>query len=140
MKLRSLLCSGLVVFCWFYTVGLSLADPIGNWQLPDEPAIVRIEACGSDLLCGYIASGIDPAAKDFHNPDPRKRKNPLLGTEVLIDLKHAKDAWEGKSYDADSGQILSAKVTQKSDSSIEVQGCAPGGSQCGTQIWSRVKP
>jgi uncharacterized protein (DUF2147 family) len=116
------------------------ADPIGNWRDADGDAVVRIQECGSDALCGYVASAADPTQRDMRNPDPSKRDRTIVGMEVLIDLKkQGADTWGGTSYNAEIGQTFSAKVTQKGDDTVDVEGCAPGGGNCGTETWTRVK-
>jgi uncharacterized protein (DUF2147 family) len=116
------------------------ADPIGNWRDADGDAVVRIQDCGSEALCGYVASAADPTQRDMRNPDPSQRDRTIIGMEVLIDLKkQGPDVWTGTSYNAEIGQTFSAKLTQKGDDTVDVEGCAPGGGNCGTETWTRVK-
>ncbi len=118
----------------------AFADATGDWNTGDEGVVVRIEACGTDTICGRIASVPGPAQRDVRNPDPAKRGQPIIGLEVLIDLKKGSNgSWVGTSYNAEIGQTFSAKVTQTGEDALEVEGCAPGGGSCGKETWTRAK-
>ncbi len=140
MKHAAALSTVIGVSSIFFMVFPASADPVGRWRVADEDAIVRIQDCGADTLCGYVAKTPDPKQRDIRNPDPSKRKQTILGLEVLIDLKKTgADTWAGTSYNAEIGQNFSAKVTQKGNDTLEVEGCAPGGGNCGTETWTRMK-
>jgi uncharacterized protein (DUF2147 family) len=139
MKLRPpliiVVLSGLLVL-----PSSAFADPIGHWRVAEGDAVVRIQKCGVDVLCGYVSSTTDPAQRDVRNPDPSKRDRTIVGVEVLVDLKKENEnTWAGTSYNVEIGQTFSAKVTQRGDDAVEVEGCAPGGESCGTETWTRVK-
>jgi len=47
--------------------------------------------------------------------------------------------WSGTSYDAVDGQYYATQISLEGDSSLKIQGCAPGGGTCGTETWTRVR-
>jgi uncharacterized protein (DUF2147 family) len=117
----------------------ALADPLGEWLVADGTATIRIHRCGG-ALCGNIATTASTPGRDVRNPDPRKRNRSVLGMEVLIDMRRAGDnLWSGTSYDADDGQYYSTSISMASESSLKIEGCAPGGGPCGSQTWTRAR-
>ncbi|HYP57656.1 MAG TPA: DUF2147 domain-containing protein [Beijerinckia sp.] len=119
--------------------GAASADPLGEWRVADGTATVQIKKCGANL-CGYVASTSTPAGKDEKNPDPSKRSRSVLGIEVLINLKpEGNNIWSGITYNAEDGQLYTAKVSMKSEAALQIQGCVPNGGLCGSETWSRVK-
>lgn len=121
------------------TATAAVADPSGEWRVSDGTATVRIHRCGAGY-CGTIASTSTPAGKDEKNPDPAKRNRSVLGIEVLFNMhKVAENVWAGKTYDAEDGQTYDAKISLQSEQALKIEGCAPGGGPCGSQVWSRVR-
>ncbi len=117
----------------------ALANPIGEWRVADGTATIRIHRCGA-ALCGNVATTASTPGKDDRNPDPSKRNRSVLGMEVLIDMRPAgENLWSGTSYNADDGQYYSAKISLEGESSLKIEGCAPGGGACGSQTWTRVQ-
>ncbi|HKH81528.1 MAG TPA: DUF2147 domain-containing protein [Methylovirgula sp.] len=117
----------------------ALADPVGEWRVADGTATVRIHRCGA-ALCGNIATTASAPGKDDRNPDPRKRNRSVLGMEILINMRPAgANLWSGTSYDAVDGQYYATQISLEGDSSLKIQGCAPGGGTCGTETWTRVR-
>jgi len=117
----------------------ALANPVGEWQVADGTATVRISRCGADL-CGFIAHTSTAPGKDTKNPDPRRRNRSVLGLEVLINMKQAnKNLWNGATYNAEDGQFYSASMSQTDEKTLNIRGCAPGGGVCGSQAWTRVR-
>jgi uncharacterized protein (DUF2147 family) len=116
----------------------ALADPVGEWQVADGTATVRIHRCGR-ALCGNVATTVSDPGKDIRNPDPTKRNRSTLGMEVLINMRpNGPNVWAGTSYDADDGQYYSTQISLDSETKLRISGCAPGGGPCGSQTWLRV--
>jgi len=116
----------------------ALADPAGEWRVSDGTATVRIRKCGA-AYCGFVASTSTPAGKDEKNPDPAKRNRSVLGIETLINMRPAgENLWAGTTYNAEDGQMYSAKMSMQGEQSLKIEGCAPGGA-CGSEVWSRVR-
>jgi uncharacterized protein (DUF2147 family) len=117
----------------------ALADPVGEWRVADGTATIRIHHCGG-ALCGNVATTVSAPGKDIRNPDPHKRGRSVLGMEVLIDMRPAgENLWSGTSYNADDGQYYATKISLVGAAALKIEGCAPGGGPCGSQLWSRVQ-
>jgi uncharacterized protein (DUF2147 family) len=113
------------------------AEPVGDWQVEDGSAHIRIVICRGSLW-GVIGWEKTPG-KDTENPDPAKRTRPTLGIPILIDMKPgAGGKWEGQIYNAQNGKMYQANVSLKSDNELKVQGCVLGGLFCGGETWTRV--
>ena len=131
-------------FCSIVAAGLLLTaagpafaatGPAGEWVVQDHTAVVRISKCGGGY-CGFVAKG--QAAKDYHNPDPRKRNRSVIGIEVMFNMKPTgPNSWSGETYNADDGQVYNGKITLTSPRTMTVEGCVPGGGICGSQGWTR---
>lgn len=112
-------------------------SPAGEWLVQDGTAVVRIVKCGGGF-CGFVAKG--QPGKDYHNPDPRKRNRSVIGIEVLFNMKPSGgESWSGETYNADDGQIYNGKITLTGPSTLQIEGCVPGGGVCGSQTWSRAR-
>jgi uncharacterized protein (DUF2147 family) len=111
--------------------------PVGEWLVEDGTAQIRIEECGSNL-CGYVSHAKDETATDSKNPNPALRKRSVIGMPVLIDMKPAKNRWEGKIYNAKDGSMYSAHIEMRNANTLRVEGCAFGGLFCGGQNWKRA--
>ena len=120
------------------------ASPIGLWRAKDG-AQIRVSSCGKQKLCGFIATTsqrIDPATGkapvDKNNPDPAKRKRPLVGVEILIGMApSAPGEWSGRLYNDDDGKTYDGKLKELGPREIRIEGCA--GALCGGQELARVK-
>jgi len=111
--------------------------PAGEWLVEDRSAVVRIAKCGGGY-CGFVAKG--QPGKDYRNPDPRKRNRSVIGIEVMFNMRPSgPNSWSGETYNADDGQIYNGKITLTSPSTLQVEGCVPGGGVCGSQSWSRAR-
>lgn len=77
---------------------------------------------------------------DRENPDPARRKQPILGLVILRDFVFEDNLWQqGRIYDPDNGKDYKCKMTLKSPNALEVRGFI-GFSFIGrTENWTRVK-
>ncbi|WP_026605692.1 DUF2147 domain-containing protein [Methylocapsa acidiphila] len=122
-----------------FGAGLAKADPIGEWRVADGNATVQIRKCGG-AYCGFVATTRTAPGRDEKNPDPAKRSRSVLGIEVLINLRPAgNNLWTGTTYNAEDGQFYSAKVSLQSERALQIQGCVPNSTLCGSETWVRVK-
>jgi len=104
-------------------------EPYGTWAMSNGKVTVRVSDCGGKL-CGTIVglkipiSKIDGKPKvDRENPDPSKRKRPLIGLSILFGMKPAGDnQWKGAIYNPDDGKTYSANV-RLDGGTMKVQGC-----------------
>jgi uncharacterized protein (DUF2147 family) len=127
----------LVVFLLLASERGFAAEPIGDWQVEDGSAHIRIVICRGSLW-GVIGWEKTPG-KDTENPDPAKKSRPTLGIPILIDMKPGSGGkWEGQIYNAQNGKMYKSNVTLVSDNALKVQGCVLGGLFCGGETWTRV--
>ncbi|MGA3061734.1 MAG: DUF2147 domain-containing protein [Methylocystis sp.] len=116
----------------------ALAGPAGKWRVGDGTAVINIHNCGAGL-CGSIDSIPDRNAKDENNPNPAQRSRALLGLPILSLQKSGDNLWSGTIYNAQDGQNYSARLTQKSDTVVTLEGCVPSTNVCGEDQWTRQR-
>ena len=117
----------------------AIADPAGEWRVADGTATVRIRKCGV-AYCGFVATTASAPGKDEKNPDPSKRGRSVIGIETLINMRPVgENLWAGTTYNAEDGQMYSAKMSMQGEQTLKIEGCTPGGGMCGNEIWSRVR-
>ena len=116
----------------------ALAGPAGKWRVGDGTAVINIHNCGAGL-CGSIDSIPDRNAKDENNPNPAQRSRALLGLPILSLQKSGDNLWSGTIYNAQDGQNYSARLTQKSETVVTLEGCVQGTNVCGEDQWTRQR-
>jgi uncharacterized protein (DUF2147 family) len=136
--------AGLIVSILVLSAGPACAaDPVeGEWIPQDGGSKVRISGCPDKAaeLCGVVSWL--PAAKtkdlDGKNPDPAKKKRPILGVPVIFGFKQsAPGKWSGgKIYDAASGKTYSGKLSINPNGTLKVEGCVM--MICQGQTWKRA--
>ena len=106
------------------TSAAGMADASGNWQHPDNGAIISFFDCGGDL-CAKIVKASSPGLKDDKNPEEAKRSQPLEGLAILDHAKQTADgAWQGNLYNAEDGKTYSGYVTLQGADKLQLKGCA----------------
>ena len=122
------------------------AEVVGVWLNPNGTTRVRISPCGP-ALCGnivWLKSSNDPRTgeplTDRNNPDPANRNRPLLGLQIITDLKPGRDAgeWTAKVYSPNEGSTSDVSFFMEGPNSIKMEGCKLAGLLCRNQIWTRV--
>ena len=119
---------------------------VGTWLTAgDDNAKIEIFESNSKYygkivwLKNPIRDGIK--ALDVNNPDESKRKNPILGLQIISGFEYnAEDnIWEeGKIYDPQSGKTYSCNI-RKEGNKLKVRGYI-GFSLLGrTEIWTKVE-
>lgn len=111
--------------------------PIGEWLVEDSSAQIRIEECGANL-CGYVSQSQTPNDTDHKNPNRALRSRPIIGTQILIDMKPGKSRWDGTIYNPKDGSSYTSHISMRNPNTLRVEGCAFGGLFCGGQNWKRV--
>jgi uncharacterized protein (DUF2147 family) len=142
---RILTIATFAILCLAAATPASAGDPRGNWMTENGKAKVAIASCGS-ALCGNIVAltePIDPATgkpkTDKNNPDAAKRTRPMLGVQIVIDMKpDSADKWKGEVYNAEDGKTYSGSITLVNATTLTLQGCALGGLICKNQTWTRT--
>jgi uncharacterized protein (DUF2147 family) len=121
-------------------------EVVGIWLSPKADTRVRISPCGS-ALCGnivWLKSPNDPQTgeplADRNNPDPANRNRPILGMQIITDLKpgHAAGEWTGKVYSPNDGEIHDASFSMDGPNGIKMEACMMAGLMCRTRTWTRV--
>lgn len=135
-----------VILCFAAVTPACAGDPHGNWLTENGRATVVIVDCGS-ALCGKIIAlkePNDPATgkpkRDNNNSDVAKRIRPLIGVQIVIDMKRdaAADKWRGQVYNAEDGNTYTGSITLVDAKTLNLQGCALGGLICKTETWTRT--
>jgi uncharacterized protein (DUF2147 family) len=122
----------------------SAGDPRGNWMTEDGKAKIAIASCGG-ALCGNIVALTEPndpatgkPKTDTNNPDAAKRTRPMVGVQIVIDMKpDTADKWKGQVYNAEDGKTYSGSITLVDTKTLTLQGCALAGLICKSQTWTR---
>ena len=136
----------LSILCLAGVTPASAGHPPGNWLTENGRAKVAIVNCAG-ALCGNIVAlkePNDPATgkpkTDSNNPDAGKRGRPMIGVQIVIDMKPdtAADKWKGQVYNAEDGKTYSGSITLVNATTLNLQGCALGGLICKTQTWTRT--
>ena len=136
----------LSILCLAGVTPASAGDPRGNWLTENGRAKVAIVYCGG-ALCGNIVAlkePNDPATgkpkTDSNNPNAEKRGRPMIGVQIVIDMKPDTTAekWKGQVYNAEDGKTYSGSITLMNATTLNLQGCALGGLICKTQTWTRA--
>jgi uncharacterized protein (DUF2147 family) len=120
-------------------------DPRGQWLTENSRAKVTIVSCGG-ALCGNIVALKEPndpetgkPRTDRYNPDAAKRVRPVIGLQIVIDMKpDTADRWKGEVYNVEDGKTYSGYITLVNATTLNLQGCVFGGLICKTQTWMRT--
>ena len=112
------------------------ADPAGNWLVADKTAIIRIAPC-AQAYCGTILWTAQPGV-DEHNPDPRRRDRPIVGTQILLGMKPARgERWDGEIYNPENGKTYSGHIILLNADLLRIEGCVLF--FCGGENWTRAR-
>ena len=121
------------------------AEPVGFWSAGEGKSQIEIAPCG-DVLCGTIVWLSEPNDKkgrpklDRNNPDATLKSHPILGLQILSELKLSadrSDQWEGNVYNPEDGKTYAGNIALAGPNMIKVQGCIMGGVICKTNTWTR---
>jgi uncharacterized protein (DUF2147 family) len=122
------------------------ADAVtGLWLTGNGKGKIQIFKGSDGLFHGKIAWMTDPLEDgkpklDKNNPDPSKRKTPILGLQIMRGFRfdHDKIWVDGKIYDPERGSDYSCKMTLVNDKTLDVRGFI-GLSLFGrTDTWKRI--
>jgi uncharacterized protein (DUF2147 family) len=133
------------ILCLAAAKPASAGDPRGNWMTESGRAKIHIVNCGG-ALCGNIIAMAEPndpstgkPRTDSNNPDSAKRARPIIGDQIVIDMKpDTTDKWSGQVYNAEDGKTYSGSITLVDAKTLTLKGCALGGLICKSQTWTRA--
>ena len=112
------------------------ATPLGEWLVAEKTARIKLVDCAGSLW-GIVSWEADPGL-DSHNPDPKKRSQPITGTPVLLGLKPSgPNRWDGSLYNANDGKTYTGGITLVEDNVLRVRGCILF-VLCGGENWTRA--
>ena len=125
------------------TNAASAADLTGVWLTGDRDAQVRFAPCGSSI-CGTVVWLKDPIDSetgkpltDKKNPDPARRRRPVIGLPIAIGFKDSGDGtWVGTFYNSDDGHSYKGNIVRSGPNTLSATGCLL--MFCQTQTWTRV--
>lgn len=124
---------------------------LGQWTTAEGKSHVVISKCDAGL-CGKVVwlkepkypadddKGMTGKTKiDRENPDPKLRKKPIIGLQILRGFKtNNGNVWEdGTIYDPENGKTYKSKMTLVDSKTLKVRGFI-GFSWIGrTSVWTR---
>lgn len=128
----------LAALCAVATPSLADANKVsGTWQSQSGITRVKVTPCGAGL-CANVVWQQNPS-KDVHNPDPAKRERPIVGLQLVSNMKPVGDGeWSGSIYNYEDGQTYQGKVKVNNANAIEIGGCVMGGMICRSKTWTKV--
>ena len=120
--------------------------PYGVWMPEDEESMVEIYDC-EDAMCARVVWMNEERDEngeiltDIYNPDPALRSVPVLGLEIMTDIKPTDEdkVWQGRVYNPKDGRTYDFWLTVKSEQQITIQGCGLYNLICQTHTWNRVE-
>ncbi|MBH5320975.1 DUF2147 domain-containing protein [Aurantiacibacter sediminis] len=87
---------------------------------------ITVGPCGN-ARCGEITRIVrrkpGEPNRDVHNDNPALRDRPILGIEVLQNLRWDDGAWRGQVYNPEDGGTYRAVVRPGSNGTLRVEGC-----------------
>ena len=127
-------------------VAEAAASPDGIWYTKGQESIIKVHPCGADAdaLCGTLVwlkepKEADGSAKvDKLNKDPAKKNKPMVGLDILLNMKVADDHWKGKAYNPEDGKLYDITFSPKDDDTADLRGCVLG-FLCQTEQFTRAK-
>ena len=134
MKNAKLITLILLLLSW--PAAADEASPVGEWQVQNGDAHIRILRCG-DALWGFI-DWLKTPGIDQSNPDPAKRDRPLLGLPIVRGMKQDAQEWAGDIYNSDNGKTYSGAISLDAPDTLYIKGCLLGGWLCGGEHWKRI--
>lgn len=120
---------------------------LGTWLNSDENGKIELRECGEQSLCGelvWLKDALDKNGnpwRDENNRDSSLRDRPVVGINVLVDVKKiAPNTWRGYIYDPDAGKLYYLKHLKLGRDKVEIKGCLKNGWPCRTKYWTRAEP
>lgn len=134
--LRAVLGAAILVLSAGTAPAAGSDDILGTWYNQEKDAQIEIVRCGANY-CGKIVwlkdpnypegskDGVPGTPKlDHHNPDPARVKDPVLGLQIVNDMRFdGGDRWTGGTvYDPKNGKTYKGKLTLVSSRQLDLRG------------------
>ena len=125
-------------------------DPQGIWYTDGEESIIKVHSCTdkADAYCGTMVWLKEPTEADGSqkidklNKDPSKKNKPLIGIDILINMKSDDDHWTGKAYNPEDGKFydvtFKVKTDKQENDQADLRGCLFK-FLCKTETFTRAK-
>ena len=133
--------------------GLAVAEPTtpaGIWYTDGDESIIKVHGCSGDpsAYCGTLVWLKEPTESDGSpkldklNTDPAKKNKPMIGLDILIDMKSEDDHWAGKAYNPEDGKFyditFKVKTDKEENDQADLRGCLFR-FLCKTETFNRAK-
>lgn len=124
--------------------------PEGIWYTKGQESIIKVHPCAevAAQYCGTLVWLKDPnetdgtPKTDKYNKDPTKKTRPILGVDILLNMKEDDDHWKGKAYNPEDGKLyditFKVKTDKEANDSADLRGCILG-FLCQTEVFARAK-
>ena len=140
---------GLLVGTASYAVAGPI-EPQGIWYTDGEESIIKVHSCtdNASVYCGTMVWLKEPTEADGSqkidklNKDPAKKNKPLIGIDILINMKSDDDHWTGKAYNPEDGKFydvtFKVKTDKEENDQADLRGCLFK-FLCKTETFTRAK-
>lgn len=124
--------------------------PDGIWYTKDDESIIKVKPCAdeAEAFCGTLIWLKEPKESDGSakidklNKDPAKKNKPMIGLEILVNMKADTDHWTGKAYNPEDGKFyditFKVKTDKEDNDQADLRGCILG-FLCQTETFTRAK-
>ena len=131
----------------------ALADPTsptGIWYTDGDESIIKVHSCAQDAatFCGTLVWLKEPTEADGTpkvdklNKDPAKKNKPMVGLDILLNMKSDDDHWAGKAYNPEDGKFyditFKVKTDKEENDQADLRGCLLR-FLCKTETFNRAK-
>lgn len=137
MKLARILATVALCASFSPAIAQEASKAHGVWQSESGITRVRVSPCGKNL-CGHVVWQKNPS-KDVHNSDPGKRQRPIVGLQLVSNMKPTgADEWQGAIYNYEDGKTYQGKVKLNGSNKLTLGGCVMGGIVCQSRTWTKI--
>ena len=125
-------------------------SPVGIWYTDGGESIIKVHGCASDPsdYCGTLVWLKEPTESDGSpkldklNKDPAKKDKPIIGLDILLNMKSEDDHWTGKAYNPEDGKFydvtFKVKTDKEENDQADLRGCLFK-FLCKTETFNRAK-
>jgi len=135
----------LFVFFFFFLTNLLAQSPIGVWKTIDDKdgqaaSHIEIYEVNGKLHGKVIKLLQEPEDILCQKCSGDKKDQPVVGMEILWNLKKYKDYWSyGKVLDPENGKTYKCNLTMESNEKLKLRGYIGFAALGRNQIWHRIQ-